>query len=138
MKALKHVLISMILISLVIVFFGCGVSEDEYQKVIGELNETKDELSNANDKIAQLEDSIKAAQAKIGIEEPLKMETVTEVASGVQEKLAAAQQEAADLRAKVESLTDENGALKDMLDSLKAQLKELQGHSGNIGFDLLK
>jgi chromosome segregation ATPase len=145
MKALKHTLISMVLISLVTALSGCGVSQDEYQKVVAELDETRDQLSKANDKIAQLEDSLKAAQAKIGIEEPVGMETVIGAATGVQEKLAAAQQEAADLRAKVEGLTDENSSLKDMLDKLKAQVSELEGKlkelkipSGNTGLDLLK
>jgi chromosome segregation ATPase len=144
-KALRYTLISMVLMGLVTAFFGCGVSDDEYQKVVAELNGAKDQLSKANDRIAQLEDSLQEAQAKIGVEEPIGMETVTEAATGVQEKLAAAQQEAADLRAKVESLTDENSSLKGMLDKLKAQVSELEGKlkelkipSGNTGLDLLK
>jgi wobble nucleotide-excising tRNase len=127
MKTLKHMMILIILMSLVIALSGCGVNEDENQAVVSELNETKDQLDKANDRIAQLEKSLKAAQAqgKIGI-----VDTV---------------QEAAELRAKIESLTNENSNLKSMLDKLTTQLSELQGKfkelqnpAGNMGFDLLK
>jgi predicted nuclease with TOPRIM domain len=50
----------------------------------------------------------------------------------MQDKLAAAQKEATDLRAKVESLTGENANLKGMLDKLKAEYAEIQKKLGGL------
>jgi len=141
MKILRHVLTSMVLAGLVFALFGCGVNKDEHQKVVSELKETKAQLDEANDKIAQLEKSLTAAkdQEKTSVKEPAKVDT------GMQDKLAAAQQETTNLRAKVENLAKENSGLKGMLEKLKAQLSELQNKlkgmklpSGDAGSDLLK
>ena len=129
MKVIRCILILMVLTGLTIVMIGCGVSEDEHQKVVTELSETKAQLDAANSKIAQLEKSVKKLE-KVGT--PVAMDT------GIKEKLAAAQE-------KVKSLTNENSNLKGMLEKLKQQLaqlqsklKGLQGSSGSLGSDLLK
>jgi chromosome segregation ATPase len=147
MKNIKHGLTLIALTVLVITLVGCGVNKDEHQKVVSELKETKEQLGKANDKIAQLEKSLAGAKAqeKPSVEKPVKMETPAKVDTIMQDKLAAAQQETTNLRAKVESLTKENSSLKGMLEKLKGQLAELESKlkgmkvpSGNIGSDLLK
>ena len=98
MKALRCILIMLGLAGLTMAPVGCGVSEDEHQKVVSELNQTKALLEKANAKIAQLKKSSKSAveEAKTAIEKPEGPDL------GLKERLASAQEEAAGLREKVE------------------------------------
>ena len=141
MRALKIILILMAMAGLMMALNGCGISEDEHQKVVSELNQTKSLLDKANAKIAQLEKSVTATQdqGKTGVKMP------EGVDSGLKEKLATAQEEANNLRSKVESLTKANIDLKGLLEQLKeklaqieSKLKGLQGSSGSLGSDLMK
>jgi chromosome segregation ATPase len=132
MRTIKQVLtlagVSIALFSLV----GCGISKEEHEKAIAELDRTKAELEQANAKIADLEQSLSEGLAKIKGEvqkpeviekEPGKAEAGSEE---MLKKLASAEQEASELRAKVESLTGENSRLQDLLEKLKVQFAELQ------------
>jgi chromosome segregation ATPase len=147
MKTLRCMLMLMAVTGLMIALVGCGVSEDEHQKVVSDLSETKAQLDKANTKIAQLEKSLLAAkgEAKSVVEKPEKVASPTDVDKGLQGKLAAAQEEATNLKSKVASLTKENISLKGLLEKLKeklaqleSKLKGLQGSSGSVGSDLLK
>ena len=107
MKAFKQVLMSVSVTLVIVALVGCGVSEEEHEKTLAELDKVKAELAQANAKIAEMEKS--------------------EVAdTGMQDKLAAAQKAANNLRAKVKSLTGENANLQNMLKKLKAQYAEIQ------------
>ena len=114
MKTVQKLLAPMALAGFLIALVGCGVNKDEHQQVVTELTETKALLDKANDRIAQLEKSLMAAQAqaKTSAKESVKVETPTNTDPEMQAKLAAAQQDATNLRAKVESLTNENSNLK--------------------------
>jgi chromosome segregation ATPase len=118
MKACKTLLMLLAVLAATVALIGCGVNKDEHEKAVSELNTTKAALEQANAKIARLETSLKEA--------PAAMEKPTAIDSGMQEKLASAQQEASDLRGKVASLTNENSRLQGQLENLKAQLSDLQ------------
>ena len=134
MKALKRWLTLFSVALAVIALVGCGVSKEEHEKAVSELSKTKEELAQAKTKMADMEKSLSEAltQFKSQAREPspaeksAAVEKPAAVDTGMQDKLAAAQKEATDLRAKVESLTGENADLKAMLDRLKAEYAEIQ------------
>jgi peptidoglycan hydrolase CwlO-like protein len=144
MKTFKRVLTSAFVILAVIAFAGCGVSKEDHEKAVSELSKTKADLAQAKTKMADLEKSLTEAQAKLKsqamqpppppppppAEKPTEVEKPASVDTGMQDKLAAAQKEATDLRAKVEGLTGENASLKGMLDKLKAEYAEIQKKLG--------
>ena len=135
MKAFRQALTSIFVVLAIIAFVGCGVSKEEHEKAISQINKAKAELektvaelskskadlAQAMSKVADMEKSLSDAQAqpKIAANEPA-------ADTGTQEKLAAAQKEANELRAKVESLTGENANLQSMLEKVKAQSAEIQ------------
>jgi uncharacterized protein (DUF3084 family) len=138
MKALTQVLTWFFVALAVMALVGCGVSKEDYEKTVSELSKTKADLAQAKTKIAEVEKSLSEAQAKLKsqamqpapAERPAAVEKPAAVDTGTQDKLAAAQKEAADLRAKVDSLTGENANLKGMLDKLKAEYAEIQKKLG--------
>jgi len=138
MKALKRLLTLFFVALAITALVGCGVSKEEHEKAVSELNKTKAELAQAKTKMADMEKSLSEAQAQLKsqakepspTEKPVLVEKPGAVDTGMQDKLAAAQKEATDLRAKVESLTGENANLKGMLDKLKAQYAEIQKKLG--------
>jgi len=138
MKALTQVLTCFFLALAVMALVGCGVSKEDYEKAVSELSKTKTDLAQANAKMADVEKSLSEAQAQLKsqamqpapAEKPAAVEKPSAVDTGTQDKLAAAQKEAADLRAKVDSLTGENANLKGMLDKLKAEYAEIQKKLG--------
>jgi prefoldin subunit 5 len=132
MNASNKVLMSILVTFGIIALVGCGVSKEEHEKAVSELNKTKAELAQAKTKMADMEKSLSEAQAQLKsqAEKPAVAEKPGTVDTGVQDKLAAAQKEAADLRAKVKSLTGENANLKGMLDKLKAEYAEIQKKLG--------
>lgn len=139
MKALKRVLTFLVVTLAVLALVGCGVSKEEHEKAVSELSKTKAELAQAKTKMADMEKSLSDAQAKLKSQamqppapaaKPAAVEKPAAVDTGTQDKLAAAQKEAADLRAKVDSLTGENANLKGMLDKLKAEYAEIQKKLG--------
>ena len=139
MKALKQVLTFLVVTLAVIGLVGCGVSKEEHEKAVSELSKTKADLAQAKTKMADMDKSLSEAQAKLKsqamqppppAEKPAEAEKPAAVDTGTQDKLAAAQKEAADLRAKVDSLTGENASLKGMLDKLKAEYADIQKKLG--------
>jgi predicted nucleic acid-binding Zn-ribbon protein len=136
--ALKQVLMSILVILCLIALVGCGVSKEEHEKAVSELSKTKAELAQAVTKMADMEKSLSEAQAQLKsqakepspAEKPAEVEKPAAVDTGMQDKLAAAQKEASDLRAKVESLTGENANLQSMLEKLKAEYAEIQKKIG--------
>lgn len=139
MKALKQVLTLMALTIAAVALLGCGVTKEEHEKTVSELNEARAELEQANAKIAELEKSMNEA----GIRRPGLMGRLGD--TGAQEKLAAAQQEVASLRARVQSLTSENSRLQGLLESARSQLSDFQAKlegfqspTKNLSTDILK
>jgi len=138
MNTSKKVLMPIIVALGIIAMVGCGVSKEDHEKAVSELSKTKAELDQAKTKMADMEKSLVEAQAQLKgqakkpspTETPPAQKQPETVDTGMQDKLAAAQKEAADLRAKVESLTGENANLKGMLDKLKAQYAEIQKKLG--------
>jgi len=141
MHAVKQGLMSILVILCLIALVGCGVSKEEHEKAVSELSKTKAELAQAVTKMADMEKSLSEAQAQLKsqakepspAEKPAEVEKPAAVDTGMQDKLAAAQKEAADLRAKVDSLTGENANLKSMLDKVKADYAEIQKKLGGGG-----
>lgn len=115
-KVLMLILVTLGIIALV----GCGVSKEDYEKAVSELNKTKAELAQLKSQAGKPSPAEKPAVA----EKPGTVDT------GTQDKLAASQKETTECRAKVDSLTKENSSLKAMLDKLKAEYAELQKKLG--------
>ncbi|MFC1868679.1 hypothetical protein ACFL0H_11170 [Thermodesulfobacteriota bacterium] len=121
-----------ILLTVVLAFFvvsACGVSKDEHQRTLAELEKTKTELTQAKAKIAGMEKAIK----------------IPKIDTSIMEKLRSAQQKAGDLSAKVKSLTGENetlnenlAKLKKMMGDLQEKLKAFQGKTGGLPLDMFK
>jgi DNA repair exonuclease SbcCD ATPase subunit len=132
MNATKKALMSILVTLGIIALVSCGVSKEEHEKAVSELNKTKAELAQAKTKMADMEKSLSEAQAQLKsqAEKAAVAEKPAAVDTGTQDKLAAAQKEATDLRAKVESLTGENANLKGMLDKLKAEYAQIQKKLG--------
>jgi septal ring factor EnvC (AmiA/AmiB activator) len=126
MKALKQVVICLVATAVLFALTGCSTSNDESEKMVSQLNKTKAELEQANARIAELG-------------EPSPRDTQ------VQNELAAAQQRAEMLDAKVKELTDENGRLGTVLEesntklaALEKKLQEFQGLAKDSKTDLLQ
>ena len=138
MKALRQMLTCFFVALAVMALVGCGVSKEDYEKTVSELSKTKADLAQANTKIAEMEKSLSEAQAQLKsqpkepspAEKSAAVEKPAAVDTGMQDKLAAAQKEATDLRAKVDSLTGENANLKGMLEKLKAEYAEIRKKLG--------
>jgi hypothetical protein len=118
MKALKHFSMLVAAMVAVVALVGCGVSKEEHEKAVSELSKTKAELAQAKTKMADMQKSVGEAQAQLKsqakapspAEQPAVAEKPGMVDTGMQDKIAAAQKETSDLRAKVESLTGENAS----------------------------
>jgi predicted RNase H-like nuclease (RuvC/YqgF family) len=127
MKASHKVLRSILVILGIIALVSCGVSKQDYEKAVSELNKAKADLAQANTKIADMEKSLNEAQAQLKsqAEKPSPAAGAEKPGTAV-----APQKEAADCRAKVETLTKENAGLKALIDKLKAEYAELQKKLG--------
>jgi len=130
MRTIHRISYILFVIFIAFALSGCGVSKDEHEKTVTELQKTKAELEKANAKIAKLEKTL-AGTPKID--------------TGITDKLRSAQQKAIDLGAKVKSLTAENSVLNRNLEKLKAmfadlqkKLPSLQGRGEGSPLDLLK
>ncbi len=116
---------------LVVLFFafaltGCGVSKEEHEKIVEELNKVKAELAEAKKKIAELSGG-------------------GGISAGLTDKLREAQAKANELREKLEIVTGEKSELMEKLGNMQAEfdelmekLKSFQGKSGGLPTDLLK
>lgn len=116
--------------ALVLTFLGCGVSTEEHEKTVAELNTARAELNKANAKIDEMGKTL------------LK---IPKIDPELKNKLDAAQQQARSLGAKVKSLTTENSSLNAKLSELEAmagdlqkQLNAFQGASKESPLDLFK
>ena len=89
----------------VLVISGCGISKNEHEKTVAELQQTKVELEQAKAKIAEIDKIME--RSKIDTE--------------ILAKLRSAQQKAGDLSAKVKELTIENEQLRKTLADIKAK-----------------
>lgn len=129
MKKAKQCLFVGLILLIAIAFLGCGVSKEEHEKTVADLNQAKG-------KIAEFETALKQAQAKpkAEVKAPAAEAKPAEAAekpsapadSGLEEKLAAAGKEAADLKEKLAGLTNENSSLKELIEKLKGQLAGLR------------
>jgi len=125
----KKVLMSILVTLGIIALVSCGGSKGDYEKAISELDKTKAELAQANAKMADMEKSLNEAQAQLKSQAG-KPSQAEKPAGEEKPGTVASQKEAADCRAKVDSLTKENSSLKAMLDKLKAEYAALQKKLG--------
>lgn len=84
---------------------GCGVSKDEHEKTVAELQQAKAELEQAKAKLAEIDTLMEESK----------------IDTKILEKLRSAQQKAGELSTKVKDLTIENERLKKELAEKKAK-----------------
>jgi len=143
MKTFKRVVMTTFLSGMVIAFVGCGVSQEDHDKAVSELNETKSALAESKAKHAEKEKALKQAKAQLESaakaletkEERFKVlekTAVVGVDKAMKETLAAFEKEATDLKAQVRTLTGENSRLQQLLENLKAQFVELKQKLGGL------
>jgi len=123
MRTIHRISYILFVIFIAFALSGCGVSKDEHEKTVTELQKTKAELEKANAKIAKLE--LEKANAKIAKLEKALAGT-PKIDAGITDKLRSARQKAIDLGAKVKNLTAENSVLNKNLEKLKAMFADLQ------------
>ncbi len=103
-KFRRFVVLSAALVG-VLAISGCGVSKDEHEKTVAELQQAKAELEQIKSKLTEIDK----------IMEDSKIDTK------ILEKLRSAQQKAGELSLKVKDLTIENEKLKKELAEMKAK-----------------
>jgi len=107
MKTLKRVLASAVVTLAIIALAGCGVSKEDHEKVVSELNKTKAELektvaelsksksdlAQTSSKVADVQKSLSEALAQLKGEakEPAAVEKPAGAETGTQEKPGATQ-----------------------------------------------
>jgi outer membrane murein-binding lipoprotein Lpp len=129
MKPRKHVLMLIAVVVAAVAMAGCAGENEDFETKVSELAETKSRLEQANVKIAQLQTSLDEARAQTTVvvtEEPVAESETAMEDEGTQEESATAEQDAADLQAKVASLTQENNRLQGLLDQMKAKMAQLK------------
>jgi outer membrane murein-binding lipoprotein Lpp len=89
---------------LLLAISACGVSKDEHERVLIELEQANAKLEQAESKIAAIERTMELPQ----------------IDTEIMEKLRSAQQKAGDLSSKIKTLTTENEQLKEELAKIKA------------------
>jgi predicted RNA-binding protein with PIN domain len=104
-EKLRKIAVLTVAVLTVLVISGCGVSKDEHEKTVAELQQTKVELEQAKAKIAEID----------------KLMELSKIDTEILAKLRSAQQKAGDLSAKVKELTIENEQLKKALADMKAK-----------------
>jgi predicted RNA-binding protein with PIN domain len=105
MEKLRKIGVLTVAVLTVLVISGCGVSKDEHEKTVAELQQTKVELEQAKAKIAETD----------------KLMELSKIDTEILTKLRSAQQKAGDLSAKVKELTIENEQLKKALADMKTK-----------------
>ncbi len=105
MEKLRKIAVLTVAVLTVLVISGCGVSKDEHEKTVAELQQTKVELEQAKAKIAEID----------------KLMELSKIDTEILTKLRSAQQKAGDLSAKVKELTIENEQLRKTLADIKAK-----------------
>lgn len=141
MKNFKRFMMVMIVTVFSVALVGCGVSKEEHDKTVSELNKTKSELAQANARLAEMDKQLNEAKTQLesAAKAPETIEEKSEVVEkpltedkGMQDKLAVFEKEALDLREQVKSLTSENSRLNELLETLKAQLSALKQKLGGL------
>ena len=89
----------------VLLISGCGVSKDEHEKTVAELQQAKAELEQTKAKLAEIDTLMEASK----------------IDTKILEKLRSAQQKAGELSSKVKDLTIENEKLKKELAEKKVK-----------------
>ena len=105
MEKLRKIAVLTVAVLTVLVISGCGVSKDEHEKTVAELQQTKVELEQAKAKIAEID----------------KLMELSNIDTEILTKLRSAQQKAGDLSSKVKELTIENEQLRKALADMKAK-----------------
>lgn len=105
MEKLRKIAVLTVAVLTVLVISGCGVSKDEHEKTVAELQQTKVELEQAKAKIAEID----------------KLMELSKIDTEILTKLRSAQQKAGDLSSKVKELTIENEQLRKALADMKAK-----------------
>lgn len=130
MRKLKRFLIYAVIGMTVFSLIGCGISKEEHEKTVSELNETKALLEKANARIAEMEKSIL---------------NIPKIDPDLKAKLQAAEQRVGDLGNQVKKFTLENENLKDQISKytatisdLENKLKAFQEQSKNLPLDMFK
>jgi septal ring factor EnvC (AmiA/AmiB activator) len=103
-KFRRFVVLSAALVG-VLAISGCGVSKDEHEKTVAELQQAKAELEQTKSKLTEID----------------KIMGDSKIDTKILEKLRSAQQKAGDLSLKVKDLTIENEKLKKELAEMKAK-----------------
>jgi len=130
MRKSRLVLIFFIISTAFFFLAACGISREEHEKAVSELNETKALLAKANARIAEMEKSIL---------------NIPKIDPNLQDKLREAEQRIGDLGNQVKKFTLENKNLKHQISEFKAtisnlenQLKAFQEQSKNLPLDMFK
>jgi predicted RNA-binding protein with PIN domain len=105
MEKLRKIAVLTVAVLTVLVISGCGISKNEHEKTVAELQQTKVELEQAKAKIAETD----------------KLMELSKIDTEILTKLRSAQQKAGDLSAKVKELTIENERLRKALADMKAK-----------------
>jgi GTPase involved in cell partitioning and DNA repair len=104
-EKLRKIAVLTVAVLTVLVISGCGVSKDEHEKTVAELQQAKVELEQAKAKIAEID----------------KLMELSKIDTEILTKLRSAQQKTGDLSAKVKELTIENEQLKKALADIKTK-----------------
>ena len=126
MKKFGQVVTCVFVVFALIGLVGCGVSKDDHEKVVSDLNKTKADLEKSKADLNKAKADLAQANSKVAALE----KSVNDAKGQSDEEVAAAQKQAGDLQAKVESLTKENADLQGMLEKLNAQIAEVQKKVG--------
>lgn len=113
MKLYRRGFYFLLVVFLIITISGCGVSEDEHEQILAELEKTKAELSQALSKIEELTGADKAG-------------------SNIEGKLRQAQEKAGELAAKLKDMTSQNSELKARIDKMQEMIEDFQQQLGAV------
>lgn len=110
----------------IIALVGCGISKEDHEKVVSELNKIKADLDKSKADLSKAQADLAQANSKAAALE----KSLNEAKGQSEEKVAAAQKQAGDLQAKVDTLSKEKADLEGMMEKLKTQLADLQKRVG--------
>lgn len=110
MKTRERIAALAVLVFFSLVILGCGVSTEEHEKTLSELNRVTIELQQARAEIADLKAQLAAERAGDGFEKQYRE----------------ARERLGELAASFQSVTRENAALKGEMDKLQALIADLQ------------
>ena len=111
MKKFGQVLTCIFVVFALIALVGCGVSKEDHEKVVSDLNKTKADLEKSKADLDKAKADLTQANSKAAALE----KSLNEAKGQSEAKVAAAQTQAGDLQSKVDSLTKENADLQGML-----------------------